>query len=76
MILDCKFQILGIETTVGHYIITFSRNSSCLIYAPFWMVKSVKLKSYGNKLQSLTKSNIQDGHQTPKRPWIKKKLFF
>ena len=31
MILDGKFQILGIKTTVGHYIITFSRNSSCLI---------------------------------------------
>ena len=30
MILDCKFQILGIKTTVGHYIIIFSRNSSCL----------------------------------------------
>ena len=31
MILDCKFQILGIKTTMGHYIIIFSRNSSCLI---------------------------------------------
>ena len=31
MILACKFQILGIKTTVGHYIIIFSRNSSCLI---------------------------------------------
>ena len=30
MIFDCKFQILGIKTTVGHYIIIFSRNSSCL----------------------------------------------
>ena len=30
MILDCKFQILGIKTTVGHYIIIFSRNSSSL----------------------------------------------
>ena len=32
MILGCKFQILGIKTTVGHYIITFSRNSSCLLF--------------------------------------------
>ena len=31
MILDCKFQILGIKTTVGHYIIIFSRYSSCLL---------------------------------------------
>ena len=31
-ILDCKFQILGIRTTVGHYIIIFSRNSSCLYF--------------------------------------------
>ena len=30
MILNCKFQILGIKTTVGHYVIIFSRNSSCL----------------------------------------------
>ena len=30
MILGCKFQILGIKTTVGHYIIIFFRNSSCL----------------------------------------------
>ena len=30
MILDCKFQILGIKTTVGHYIIIFSIFSSCL----------------------------------------------
>ena len=30
IISDCKFQILGIKTTVGHYIIKFSRNSSCL----------------------------------------------
>ena len=29
-ILECKFQILGIKTTVGHYIIIFSRKSSCL----------------------------------------------
>ena len=27
MIPDCKFQILGIKTIVGHYIIIFSRNS-------------------------------------------------
>ena len=30
MIPDGKFQILGIKTTMGHYIIIFSRNSSCL----------------------------------------------
>ena len=30
MIWESKFQILGIKTNVGHYIIIFSRNSSCL----------------------------------------------
>ena len=39
MILDCKFQILGIKTTVGHYIIIFSRNSSCLL--PGKAIKSI-----------------------------------
>ena len=40
MILECKFQILGIKTTVGHYIIIFSRNSCCL----FRKISSVMLK--------------------------------
>ena len=40
MILDCKFQILVIKTTVGHYIIIFYRNSSCL----FHKISSVLLK--------------------------------
>ena len=34
----CKFQILGIKTTVGHYIIIFSRNSPCLYP---WMELSI-----------------------------------
>ena len=40
VILDCKFQILGIKTTMGHYIIIFSRNASCPIsdeYIPWFM---------------------------------------
>ena len=58
MILDCKFQILGIKTTVGHYIITFSRNSSCLLpgFAIIWAKP-------GNKT---TAPSWPDPHVNPK----------
>ena len=66
MILDYNFQILGIKTTVGHYIIIFSRNSSWL-QRPVTRSFDVYIDLRPNKL--LSKQSWGWWFETPSRPF-------